>query len=59
MYSGVAYFGGAQGVSPLELVNLAKTYYKLPIFNNCGAHFSVGNFVYWASLIYWVGKIIY
>ena len=66
---GVTFFWGARGDSPWGLVNFAKKLTNkllVPIFNNCGAHFSVGkiinwvgNFGQWTSLIYWVGKIIH
>ena len=35
--------------SPFGLVNFAKPRSKLPIFNNCSAHFSVGKVIYWVG----------
>ena len=38
------------GVSPLGASQLwKKLRSKLPIFNNCGAHFSVGKIIYWVG----------
>ena len=49
----------------LESDYFAKLRSKLPIFNNCGAHFSVGKIIHWVGnfgqlegLIYWIGKLI-
>ena len=48
--------GCSSGVSSLGLVNFAKLRSKLPMFDKCGAHFSVGKIIYWVDTFgQWTG----
>ena len=64
-HSDFVYFGGARGGFSLGVSQFCKNFFNFSIFNDCGAHFSVGKMIYWVgsfgqwpSLIYWVDKVI-